>query len=178
MSSCRACPAPAGCRHQLPLPQAPQDGTAIGIVNSTVPLAPLWGSKGARFDTLKFNWLGTPRPRRRHVHVWHTSPAKTWADMLDKEFTVGSIGVGSQMEVYPAMLNKLFGTKIKVIGGYKAGSDIDLAMERGEVDGRCGTQLTRSGRLHPDWLTEREDQRAGHRSPRSAARRLPGQRRR
>ena len=42
------------------------------------------------------------------------------------------------MDTYPAMLNKLFGTKIKVIGGYKAGTDIYLAMERGELDGRCG----------------------------------------
>src|SRR3954471_25049232 len=39
--------------------QAPHDGTTIGIVHSSVPLAPLWGSKGVRFDTLKFNWLGS-----------------------------------------------------------------------------------------------------------------------
>ena len=45
--------------------QAPQDGTTIGIVHSSVPLAPLWGSKGVRFDTLKFNWLGSLGSRAR-----------------------------------------------------------------------------------------------------------------
>ena len=88
---------------------APQDGTTIGIINSTVPFAPLFGSKGARFDTLKFNWLGTLDRAEGVCTLWHTSPVKTWADMLVKEFTVGSIGAGSEMELYPAMLNKLFG---------------------------------------------------------------------
>ena len=131
---------------------APQDGTTIGIINSTVPFAPLWGSKGARFDTLKFNWLGTLDRAEGVCTLWHTSPVKTWADMLVKEFTVGSIGAGSEMELYPAMLNKLFATRIKVIAGYKAGSDIDLAMERGELDGRCGTHLTSFKALHPGWF--------------------------
>ena len=89
--------------------QAPQDGTTIGIINSTVPLAPLWGSKGARFETLKFNWLGTLDRADGVCTLWHTSPVKTWSDMLTKELTVGSIGAGSEMELYPAMLNKLFG---------------------------------------------------------------------
>src|SRR5690349_9413350 len=37
---------------------APQDGTYIGIVHSTIPLAPLWGTQGVRYDTMKFNWIG------------------------------------------------------------------------------------------------------------------------
>jgi hypothetical protein len=52
------------------------------------------------------------------------------------------------------MLNKLFGTKMKVVGGYKAGSDIDLAMQRQEVDGRCGTHLKSIPALHPDWIRD------------------------
>jgi hypothetical protein len=59
------------------------------------------------------------------------------------------------MELYPAMLNKLFATRIKVVAGYKAGSDIDLAIERGELDGRCGTHLTSFRALHPGWFAER-----------------------
>jgi tripartite-type tricarboxylate transporter receptor subunit TctC len=134
--------------------QAPQDGTTIGIINSTVPLAPLWGSKGARFETSKFNWLAALDRAEGVCTLWHTSAVKTWADMLSKEHTVGSIGAGSEIELYPAVLNKLFGTKIKVIGGYKAGSDINLAMERGELDGRCGTHLSSFKALRPGWFTE------------------------
>jgi tripartite-type tricarboxylate transporter receptor subunit TctC len=88
--------------------------------------------------------------------TWRSSPVKTWTDLINKESTVGSSGVGSQMDTYPAMLNKLFGTRMKVIGGYKSGTDIYLAMERGEVDGRCGGQLTVIRATRPDWLTERK----------------------
>jgi tripartite-type tricarboxylate transporter receptor subunit TctC len=133
--------------------QAPADGLTIGILNSTVPLAPLWGSPGARFETLKFNWLAALARADGVCTLWHTAPAKTWPELLTKEITVGSIGAGSPMEAYPSLLNRLFGTKIKVIGGYKAGSDIDLAMERREIDGRCGTHLTTYKSLHAGWMT-------------------------
>jgi tripartite-type tricarboxylate transporter receptor subunit TctC len=76
--------------------------------------------------------------------------------MLSKEMTVGSSGAGSQMETYPAILNKLFGTKIKVIAGYKDGVAVYIAMERGEFDGRCGGQLTVIKSTRPHWLTERK----------------------
>jgi tripartite-type tricarboxylate transporter receptor subunit TctC len=134
--------------------QAPQDGTVIAMVNATAPLAPLWGSRGARFDTLKFNPIGALDRADGTCAFWHTAPAKTWADLLKNEVTVGSIGAGSPMEVYAVMLNRLFGTKIKVVGGYKAGSDIDLAMQRQEVDGRCGTHLKSIPALHPDWIRD------------------------
>ena len=79
---------------------------------------------GARFDPLKIHWLGSMDRSDGPCTAWHTSPIKTWSDMLDKEFIVGSSGVGSQMELYPVVMNKLFGTKVKVIGGYKDGSSI------------------------------------------------------
>ena len=72
-------------------------------------------------------------PRPASASSWHTSGIATWQDMLEKPFTVGSTGAGSQMETMPMMLNKLFGTKIKVVAGYVGGNDIYLAMERGEV---------------------------------------------
>ena len=134
--------------------QAPQDGTTFGIVHSSVPLTPLWGNKGVRFDTLKFNWLGSLDRTDGMCIAWHTSPIKTWADMLAHEFTVGSSGAGSQMDTYPAILNRLFGTKLKVIAGYKDGTDVYLAMERGEIDGRCGGQLTVIKSTRPQWLSE------------------------
>jgi tripartite-type tricarboxylate transporter receptor subunit TctC len=134
--------------------QAPQDGTTIGLVHSSVPLTPLWGNRGVRFDTLKFNWIGSLDRTDGMCIAWHSSPIRTWADMLDKPFTVGSSGAGSQMDTYPAILNKLFGTRMKVIAGYKDGTDVYLAMERGEIDGRCGGQLTVIKSTRPQWLTE------------------------
>jgi tripartite-type tricarboxylate transporter receptor subunit TctC len=134
--------------------QAPQDGTTIGLIHSSVPLTPLFGTKGARFDPLKFHWIGSLDRSDGPCTSWHTSPIKTWDDMLHKAFIVGSSGVGSQMDIYPAVMNKLFGTKIKVIGGYKDGASIFHAMERGEIHGRCGPQITAIKSLRPHWFTE------------------------
>jgi tripartite-type tricarboxylate transporter receptor subunit TctC len=133
--------------------EAPQDGTVMGIVHSSIPLSPLWGIKGVRFDTLKFNWIGSFDRAAGMCISWHDSPIRTWDDMLTKIFTVGSSGVGSQMDTYPAILNRLFGTKMKVIGGYRAGTDVYLAMQRGEVEGRCGGQLGVIKSTLPDWIT-------------------------
>jgi tripartite-type tricarboxylate transporter receptor subunit TctC len=134
--------------------QAPADGTAIAMVNATAPLAPLWGAKGARFETTKFGFVGALDRADGTCAFWHTARAKSWNDLFTHENTVGSIGAGSPMEVYAVMLNRLFGRKIRVVGGYKAGSDIDLAMQRQEVDGRCGTHLKSVPALHPDWIRD------------------------
>lgn len=134
--------------------QAPKDGTVIGLIHSTAPLAPLYGSKGALYDPRNFIWLGSMNSASGLCVAWHDSPIKTWQDMLDKQFIVGSSGAGSQMEVLPTIMNKYLGTKMKIIGGYQNGTDIFLAMERGELQGRCGGLVTVIQLTHPDWFPE------------------------
>jgi tripartite-type tricarboxylate transporter receptor subunit TctC len=134
--------------------QAPKDGTYIGIVHSTVPLAPLFGQKGAQFDATKITYLGSIDHSIGMCIAWADSPIHDWNDMLTKEFLVGSSGAGSPMEVYPHVLNKIFGTHMKVISGYESGTDIYLAMERGEVQGRCGSLLTAIKVTRPTWIPE------------------------
>ena len=60
------------------------------------------------------NWIGSIDASTGICVSWHTSGIATWQDMLAKPFTVGGTGAGSQMETMPIMLDKLFGTKIKV----------------------------------------------------------------
>jgi tripartite-type tricarboxylate transporter receptor subunit TctC len=134
--------------------QGPKDGTTLGMIHSTAPLAPLYGAKGAQFDPRNFVWIGSMNSAKGLCVAWHDSPIQTWDDMKTKQFIVGSSGAGSQMEVLPTMMNKFLGTKIKIIAGYKDGTDIFLAMERGEVQGRCGGLLTVMQLTHPDWLPE------------------------
>jgi tripartite-type tricarboxylate transporter receptor subunit TctC len=81
---------------------------------------------------------------------------RPWQDLLEREFVVGGSGVGSQMETIPAMLNKLFGTRMKVISGYRGGNEIYLAMERGEVQGRCGGLVSSVNSTRPDWFAQRK----------------------
>jgi tripartite-type tricarboxylate transporter receptor subunit TctC len=134
--------------------QAPRDGTTFGIVQVTVPLAPLMGNKGAQYDSSKFNWIGSMDQAPAMCMAWHTSPVQTWQDLLNKEFIVGGTGVGSSMLIYPAMLNAMFGTQFKVISGYADGSSVYLAMERGEIQGACGAFLTTIKATLPDWFSQ------------------------
>src|SRR5215813_15623643 len=135
---------------------APKDGTVLGLVHSSVPFALLYGIKGAKFDPRRINWIGSLDANTAICIAWHSSRIKTWHDALEQEFTVGGSGVGSQMETMPAMLNKLFGAKMRVISGYKGGNEIYLAMERGEVDGRCGGLVSSIKSTRPDWFPQKK----------------------
>jgi tripartite-type tricarboxylate transporter receptor subunit TctC len=135
---------------------APKDGTTLGLVHSSVPFAPLYGTKSASFDPRTMNWIGSIDASTGICVSWHTSGIATWQDMLTKTFTVGSTGAGSQMETMPLTLDNLFGTKIKVIAGYVGGNDIYLAMERGEVQGRCGGLISSIRSTRPDWFSEKK----------------------
>jgi tripartite-type tricarboxylate transporter receptor subunit TctC len=135
---------------------APKDGSVIGMVHSSVPYAPLYGLQAARFDPRKFGWLGSIDQSTGICVAWATSGIRTWQDMLSKGLVVGSSGAGSQMETMPMMLNKLFGSKNKVISGYKGGNEVYLAMERGEVQGRCGSLVSSINSTRPDWFTQKK----------------------
>jgi tripartite-type tricarboxylate transporter receptor subunit TctC len=150
-------PGGGGIRAMLYLSEvAPKDGTTIGLVHSSVPFAPLYGIKAAAFDPRAMNWIGSIDASTGICVAWHTSGIATWQDLLDKPFLVGGTGAGSQMETMPTMLNRLFGTKIKVISGYKGGNDIYLAMERGEIAGRCGGLISSIASTRPDWFAEKK----------------------
>ncbi|HZS64365.1 MAG TPA: tripartite tricarboxylate transporter substrate-binding protein [Xanthobacteraceae bacterium] len=135
---------------------APKDGTTIGLVHSSVSFAPLYGSPGATFDPRQMNWIGSINRASAICVAWHTAGIKTWQDLHDKQLVVGTSGAGSQMETLPAMLNHLFGTKIKIVSGYKGGNDVFLAMERGEISGRCGGLVNSINSTRPDWFPEKK----------------------
>jgi len=150
-------PGGGGIRAMLYLQSvAPKDGTTLGLVHSSVPFAPLYGIKAASFDPRTMNWIGSIDASTGICVAWHTSGIATWQDLIDKPFVVGGTGAGSQMETMPEMLNKLFGTKIKVISGYKGGNDIYLAMERGEIQGRCGGLISSISSTRPDWFPQKK----------------------
>ncbi len=135
---------------------APKDGTTIGLVHSSVPFAPLYGIRGANFDPRQMHWIGSINAAPGICVSWTASGITKWKDLFEKEFIVGGTGAGSQMETMPAMINKLFGTKIKIVSGYKGGNDVYLAMERGEVHGRCGGLKSSIKSTRPDWFPQKK----------------------
>ena len=133
---------------------APQDGSTLGFVHSSVPMAPLYGIRGAKFDPRDMQWLGSLNASPAICVLWHSSGIRTSKDVFEKEFSVGGTGAGSAMETIPAVLNRFFGTKIRIVSGYKGGNEIYLAMERGEVDGRCAGLVSSIRSTRPDWFPQ------------------------
>ena len=163
-------PGAGGIRAMLYLNSvAPKDGTTIGMVHSSVPFAPLYRIRGANFDPREMHWIGSITSAYGICVSWATSGITRWEHMFEREFIVGGTGAGSQMETMPTMLKQLFGAKVKVISGYKGGSDVYIAMERGEVHGRCGGLVSSIKATRPNWFPERKIavpiQIAPHRDP-------------
>ena len=96
---------------------APRDGTYFGLIQSGVSFAPLLESTPTKLEPLRMNWIGAMSRVAAVCAAWHTSGVATFQDILTKPFIVGSSGAGSLTESQPALLNKLFGTKIKIVTG-------------------------------------------------------------
>ena len=120
---------------------APRDGTAIGTALSTLAFDPLMGEDSS-FDATKLTWIGSANTETSTCIVWHASPIKTIDDVRHREMTVGSSGPSSTDTIYPNVLNDLFGMKFKVISGYTSAPLMSMAIEHGELDGRCGLTLS------------------------------------
>jgi len=115
---------------------APKDGTVIGTINRGIPFEPLLGGKGAQFDAQKFNWIGSPGRDTTVCAARKDAEVKTLQDLYVKTLTVGGTGPGTDSTVYPQFL-ALLGMKFKVIQGYQGSHEVQLAMERNEVQGIC-----------------------------------------
>ena len=107
-----------------------------------------------RFKTAELNWVGRIDSLINIVFMWHTSKVKTFADALKIESTLSGTGAGSTVSIYPTVMNNVFGTKFKLVMGYKGSAEAQLAVERGEVEGHS-TSWTAVKVGHPDWLPDK-----------------------
>ena len=119
--------------------QGPKDGSSFGVINRAIMFEPLFNANAAKglFDPRQFSWLGATDTVISVAVAWHTSPVKAWQDLRDKELIVGAVGAASGTTKEAYVMNNMLGFKYKVIMGYPGGSDVDLAMERGEINGRA-----------------------------------------
>ena len=134
---------------------APRDGSAIALVQGGTPLEPLFEFPQANFDVTRFNWLINLNRLVTIGVFWHTSPARTTDDLYARDVIVASSGGGeSSTEMLPRLLNRLDGTKFKIISGYTGTGAGMLAMERGEVEGIVGHELSALRAAKPDLLRD------------------------
>ena len=120
----------------------PFDGTVFGASFNGLPTAPLLQPNGVRFESAKINWLGSTNRETQTMYVWHTAPMQSLDDLKTKEMIIGAQAPGSTQYDYPMLGKALFDLKFKPVTGYKSTSDINLAMERGEVHGTLANWST------------------------------------
>jgi tripartite-type tricarboxylate transporter receptor subunit TctC len=133
---------------------APKDGTSFGTVARGMATEALTGA--ADLDATKFTWIGSVTDEISVCAAWHTSPVKRWADLFSQELVVGGNGSGSDPDVFALLLKNVFGARIKLVTGYPGGNDIGLAMERGEVSGRCGWSWGSLKSRNAAWLKDKK----------------------
>jgi tripartite-type tricarboxylate transporter receptor subunit TctC len=114
--------------------QGPKDGTAVGIPINGIPTAPMLMS-GTQFDSSKLIWVGSTNREAYVAYVWHSVPIKSITELAEKELTVGATTPGTSMVDFPLLINDVLGYKFKIVRGYGGTSQIDLAIERGELQG-------------------------------------------
>ncbi|MGE0629307.1 MAG: Bug family tripartite tricarboxylate transporter substrate binding protein [Hyphomicrobiaceae bacterium] len=133
---------------------APKDGTAVITPNSGIALRIVLGIDKAVYDPSKFTWIGgwgeavSVLSLRKEI-----TPVRSLQEAKEKEVILGAIGKSSFPYLVPAMINNTLGTKFKIITGYRGGSQIRLAIEKGEVQGWSGQwEGWKIGR--PDWVRD------------------------
>lgn len=135
---------------------APKDGTVIGTVGGGTATGQLFKTPNFRIDPRRYSWIGSLNSEVGLVLAWRDQPFKTYSDLLEREFVVGGGGPTSGTVIFPLVLNRIVGTKFKIIPGYKSTGDIALAMERGEVMGTGSYHYSSIIQSKPNWLRDKQ----------------------
>jgi tripartite-type tricarboxylate transporter receptor subunit TctC len=130
---------------------APKDGSVVGTFSRSQGIAPLLDK--AEFDSTKFTWLGSVTDEVSLCVTRHDAPVKTFSELLVTPATFGGEGAGSDPNIFALLYRNVFGAKIKIVTGYPGTNEIQLATERGEVDGLCGLSWSTLKGRYPHWLT-------------------------
>jgi tripartite-type tricarboxylate transporter receptor subunit TctC len=141
--------------------RAPKDGTEIATLQNGVAFEKLFHAlspegKNALFDPTKFGWVGSITQTVFVTVTWHNTPVKTLQDAAAKEVTLGASTPSSDSYVLAALSNNLLGTKFKIVHGYDGATSVDLAVEKGEVDGEAGKDWTTLTSTRPHWIKDKK----------------------
>jgi tripartite-type tricarboxylate transporter receptor subunit TctC len=134
---------------------ADKDGSVIGLVQNNTPFEPLFGTREARYEPVKFNWLGSPSVETAMVLLWHAVPVNSIEELRQREVAVGVSGANSTPAFYTRLLNSTLGTRMKAINGYPGLNDVLLAMERRELDGHPSAFMSALTSTRPTWLRDK-----------------------
>ena len=132
---------------------APRDGTAFGTGHRSVLLMPLFHQPGPQFDARKFSYIGSANSEVSLLVAWADSGIRAIEDLKSREMLLGTTGSGVELEDLNQLVARVLNLHIKIISGYPDTRAIDLAMERGEIQGRS-TSYSSLKTAQPRWLAE------------------------
>lgn len=117
----------------------PKDGTAIGAIFMGTVVEPLFTTtKRATHHPTRFHYIGSANTDYYVCLVRGDAPVTTFADLFDKELVVGASAGGASTRDFPLILRNVLGAKFKIVAGYPGTREINLAIQRNEVQGGCG----------------------------------------
>ena len=139
---------------------AKKDGTEVlASYREAASTTPLLSTpeerKNFRYDLTKMGWIGSVNSYYGVCVAWHTSGVKNFDDVKTKGLKMGGTHFGNLSTQAPRVMNNLLDTKIEVYSGYPAGTNVNLAMERGEVDGRCWS-VDSIKSIAPQWWDQKK----------------------
>ena len=134
---------------------APHDGTTLHMIMSNMMSAEAIGAQGVQFDTRKFFWIGNTTSTPNVTVSWYKSGVTSIEQVKTRELIVGAPG-GTAGVIYVTAMNGLLGTRFKLVTGYPGGNEVNLAMERGEIDGRASNSWASWKSTRPDWVSEKK----------------------
>ena len=113
---------------------APRDGSTLALFQPTFVLEKIT-DKARKFEPEKFGWVGRVDQAVLVGLVWNKSPARTIDEIKKREIVLSANAAAGTSATIPWALNRLIGTKFKVVLGYASSANMGLALERGEADG-------------------------------------------
>jgi tripartite-type tricarboxylate transporter receptor subunit TctC len=134
---------------------APRDGTMIGAIFMGAVVEPLFGHKTrATHDPSKLQYIGNANKDFYVCLVRADAGVQSLADVFDKELVMGGTAEGASTRDFAVLLKNLLGVKFKVVTGYAGSRQINLALERGEIQGGCGQSWSSVAATYPSWFSE------------------------
>jgi len=132
---------------------APRDGTELAQLHRGLVIEQLMGEVTLPFKLADLTWLGSPTSTTDTCIVWHTARVQSVEDLMTHELVVaGSGNEAPQLH----LLQRLVGAKVRSVIGYPGGAPMNLAMERGEVGGRCSYSWEAIKSAIPDWIRDKK----------------------
>jgi tripartite-type tricarboxylate transporter receptor subunit TctC len=135
---------------------AARDGTVFGTIGRGTAFDPVLGQPGAQFTASELSWLGSMNNEVSICASMSTSGITRFEELRSRDLLVGAVSFNDDTGQFAKVINTVLGTRLKVVAGYPGGNDVVLAMERGEVQGRCGWSWSSVVAARPTWWKEKK----------------------